>query len=1416
MIKKTIENSRFWLGFKLLWILFFLWFSVYLFSFWQSGSSKTISNEYIANYKISADREKVQQLFVEIESASKIGSPIPASKFGELNTSFNSIFKYFPQDYNFKVTYQDCLSLSKDLSLGYTYNKLISFMDTCYKPLKQILDKINTKYTVKAEANVNPQSWPAPLIVTFDARASLDPSNETIPSKNYYRYYRDINWVDKAMWIWPVLNYTFDNPWNYLVHLTVRSSNNFTSKWIFDWSKNISIDVSPKVASVVVYANWKKLDKYQKVKLWIQEAQKWVIFDPSATIPMWGRILKAYKWEISSNDGFRYLKQWQWKPSIINLPLPWQWEFVVSLTVSDNENNNITEKFFLLVSDPVAIIKQSPEQWNTSVTFSFDSSPSYSIVSNIKLYTRELFDSNWDKIDTIQWKSIKKQFKKPGLYVIKLTVEDVLWQTNVDTINLLVESTDPIPQFSINPTSLWKFPSQFILDAWLSSDIDFMNWYDELAYERSFDKPGLVQIIKTESSNKKITVNFNDIWKHKVKLTVKDKYWKLGEIEKEIEIKSTLRPEILSKPNATVWWAPIKFEVRTNREVGNYAWDFMDWESVTVQTNQVSHAYNKVWMYNIKLQVSDSDWMQNEINELVFVWDKDSPISAYKVQDKQSMIMTQNDVCEFTVWTRTVQYPAYKIDRYQEFKIDASDSVNTKWDKNNLTFYFQPKEWEIYKQQQFSYKFDELGCSYVDFTAEDTAVNKNSRNRIWFKVYNSLPKIDNLVLMYPQYGNEVWIWFQENNVKDIFNSDLDPLIVKVTAMNPSDADWFVSYYKWYYYYKDDPTRQLEIKVTPSDIPYTFFSLPKMPWEFMFGVTMYDNDDGKQSSEEIIWNGPIVFFPPDATRPDVPMVTLKSDKTSVEIWDEITFDVISKIISDRPDFIKDRTIQYDFDWDWTYDLTTKKDRIIYTYTKPNATWYIPRVAVLYRWYKWIGKWWSVIVKNSLKPRLLMKLYDRLLLLRDISIWDITKDDICLSLVDCKKWDEEFIYSWTTIQNIAYEYPNYKKYIVSVDLEDKYANQTSKNRVVDVVSGVVKWADIEILSLPELSESEIGQEIFVWNNLNNSVLFYIYYPWNLDCYVDKDISLDSDSDKNPANDKDFLCNEAKLIEYIPLYQSVVWRVFYSINETQTLSKDFTVSFLDLSLLLDEEAKIIQQDLMRLINSLDISKDENKWLKSLLINLQQALIDPTNMKSDLVAVQTYVRDNKILFDEEQIALFDSIVSRLESRASVAAMWWNEYQQSKAEILDIIPFSMRAEIEDIFTQFESVTWDVSVDNTQQDKRKEILNQILTAISKKVVVLQDWTVLKSDEIDSVDMEITIIPSMCKIMTYYSIPSEKCSSDQLKDVPSGIVKEPTWMSKLVKTLLIILWVLVGWFVVVVIIFAVKSRLMKKEEETEEI
>ncbi|MDR2415699.1 MAG: PKD domain-containing protein [Candidatus Peribacteria bacterium] len=121
---------------------------------------------------------------------------------------------------------------------------------------------------------------------------------------------------------------------------------------------------------------------------------------------------------------------------------------------------------------------------------------------------------------------------------------------------------------------------------------------------------------------------------------------------------------------------------------------------------------------------------------------------------------------------------------------------------------------------------------------------------------------------------------------------------------------------------------------------------------MFGVTLYDNDGGIQKSETIIGNGPTILFPPTNNNPDIPVVTLKSDKQTVNVGDTVTFDVIAKVLSDNDDFLTDRTIQYDFDGDGEWDLITTKDRVTHVYTTPMERGYTPKAAVIYRGYKGI--------------------------------------------------------------------------------------------------------------------------------------------------------------------------------------------------------------------------------------------------------------------------------------------------------------------------------------------------------------------------------------------------------------------------------------------------------------------------------
>lgn len=58
-------------------------------------------------------------------------------------------------------------------------------------------------------------------------------------------------------------------------------------------------------------------------------------------------------------------------------------------------------------------------------------------------------------------------------------------------------------------------------------------------------------------------------------------------------------------------------------------------------------------------------------------------------------------------------------------------------------------------------------------------------------------------------------------------------MVKLSAVNAVDPDGNISYFKRYYYPKDNPAQVIETKITPGNIPYVFFTLPKIAGEYMF-------------------------------------------------------------------------------------------------------------------------------------------------------------------------------------------------------------------------------------------------------------------------------------------------------------------------------------------------------------------------------------------------------------------------------------------------------------------------------------------------------------------------------------------------------------------------------------------------------
>lgn len=1353
-------------------------------------SFAAVPSEYYPNYKIQASWDQIVEHMVKIEAYKQTWNDIPPAIFADLNKSFKKVFTYFPQSANNKVVYEQCLLTTKNLSTKYQYDKFLVFRDRCFDPINKIIKEIDNKYKVEADVKVSPKTWSAPLVVTFDARWSQDPSNDTIPEKNYFWYFKDNSWTQRVIWKWPVINYKFLDPGTYVIHLTVRSVNS-EEKWVFDGEASVSVSVWPKAAVISIYVNGKKLDDSYTVKVWTQEASNWVTIDWSWTYPTWWRRILSHEWEIVWGDDFSFRKSLNWNPGALNVVLPTKWEYSVTLKILDNESNVITNTYKLIVSDPIATIKFSPDQWTTSTLYWFDASLSYSIQSRIKTYKWTIFDPDWNSMDSFETKNFQKNFTKPWNYTVKLTVLDEMWNTNDDQVKFYVESTAPVPQFKIIPVMNREYPSEFILDASSSYDNDVMNNNDSLEYEWKFSNEWVVKVEKRYDNGKKILVAFEDKWDYKVKLIVKDKYWKVTELEKDLKIESALRPRLIINPVASVWWNSTYFSVSSNKNIAFYEWDFWDGTTSESKSPSVSHQYQKVWVYNVALKVKTVSWETNTVYGNVFVWQKWYPIAAYQVSAWNDSILNQNGICvEKSNWTN-IDHPAYLVDRNQSFSIITNDSFNSKWEKWNLNISFKPVNDETFNIQNLSYKFNEVWCQYVDLFVEDTVINKTDVTRIWFKVNNANPTMDNIMLFFPQFWNESWIWINQNKAQDIFQSDFDPLITKITINWASDPDWYISYFQWYYYKSDDPTRLLEVKLTPYNTPYTFFAVPKVPWEFTFGVKIIDNDGWEIRSEDIIWKWPVLFFPPNAANPDIPIVTLRTKPINAKVWEEVTFTIISKILSPRSDFSTNRIIKIDFDWDWVYDLTTKNDTIKYIYQKPWK--YRPVAKVVYRWYAWIAHWETIEVTKWLKTTVLTDIYDNEILVRDVSYGEIEMKQYCMQIWKCID-SKEFL-----IENkdyFDYKYKDYGKKAMKLTINDKYWNEAVSPITLDIKKSSSNDKKIHIMSIPNVLVQSGVDTIQVWKTLNNSILFKILNFWTWECYIDFDISKDSDWDWNPEWDKQWECWVLKLYNYDTSAISTFARIYYISWADQKITKDIRIDFMDNENVIPKEYESSYEKIDSIIWALEENNKESiVYLKTLLVNFKNSLWDKSQMDSIILQLQDWLDNNPWVLWEDMVKDLQLLIDKLSDKSVKAALGGTEYDIAKTDILIFIPEDKKDEVKGIFYDLENA-------NNNQEKIKWYLQKILDIA---VELKKQWI------IDETDLNI-IKWDICKIMKYYGIPSDKCWNWVAKEDSSS----KWWiLSTILKVIWIIAWILVAVFLVLTVLFAIKAKKQQSAEQDQD-
>jgi hypothetical protein len=157
-----------------------------------------------------------------------------------------------------------------------------------------------------------------------------------------------------------------------------------------------------------------------------------------------------------------------------------------------------------------------------------------------------------------------------------------------------VESSAPIPQFSITPTNKWTYPSEFYLDANATTDIDVVNKSNSLEYKREFSNPKATTIISSEENNSKVVVQFDEVGKHTIKLVATDMYGKSATRERQVDVASTLRPELTISPNAITRGKNITFTVKANKPIINYQRSFGDGTTNSNQESVLYHKYEQI------------------------------------------------------------------------------------------------------------------------------------------------------------------------------------------------------------------------------------------------------------------------------------------------------------------------------------------------------------------------------------------------------------------------------------------------------------------------------------------------------------------------------------------------------------------------------------------------------------------------------------------------------------------------------------------------------------------------------------------------------------------------------------------------------------------------------------------------------
>jgi hypothetical protein len=388
---------------------------------------------------------------------------------------------------------------------------------------------------------------------------------------------------------------------------------------------------------------------------------------------------------------------------------------------------------------------------------------------------------------------------------------------------------------------------------------------------------------------------------------------------------------------------------------------------------------------------------------------------------------------------------------------------------------------------------------------------------------------------------------------------------------------------------------------------------------------------------------------------------------------------------------------------------------------------------------------------------------IVIFRDLSVGNIIQRQLCFDTKECAAGNRQYrridiapstetfrVEEQTPItQNRVFlqKYPSFGTYEVSIDVKSNQGidvKNTYKVETSNTNSNGKITSGINLLTIPETSFNNTSPEIYVGKTMNNQVLFYLNYEYEGRCYIDTDISIDTNKDRKTDNDQDIPCNTLQMRTYTPQFESIIGRIYFDYND-KLVFKNFSVSFEGFDIVMDQNYLLIYQDITTLINGIEETTIGNADLKTFLDVLRKNLLDRNQTSANLVALENHLKTASIAVDAGQKSLLDSVISRLSNADTVSAMGGTAYDKAKAEIQAALPYNLRAEVSSKFAQFEA-----SVDNSDDEARYNKLSDIFAYIKANAEAYQ---------MDVNDVDGIVLKELCNILQYYNLStySKSCS-----------------------------------------------------------